>query len=510
MRVLAVSESPRKPKLRQEVWGSQGEWGRFVHRGSEHRRGGATPKNTSDILWNFSDQFLAIQVARQVSFLLVAHALDLRFHPPSLPAGAAHRPPGALHDEFTGAPFVRACLALEGTEFAQIDVPTLSYMDVTLKGRVADLAAREKARKSVDEIRGLRCREQDNFIQVTAKLNGQFEGKRLLVSGWLHDEATLRDAAQWLAAARPGIEVVTDDVQVSPHVTFEEAPSPGGVPAAFRPVWSAIEVAASLHVLREGTKLTVSGHLPSATLTDAVVAALTMEGEAGFVEAAGLTSGVYVRSAKFAAESLLPAFLKACFSTPGAVEFEADASRVRVTADATPTMQREWQEMLEPLAREAELQTQFRIHPSVYHFPGRTRESKGAGEMLAALQEVLRASTISFGPGYATPGVTEQPKIASVASAIIAAGPEVRVVAGGHMDLTGSPKDNATMARRRSEGVVADLVSKGVSPHVLEARPSSRSLQARRTTAGKSNSSSSKQPEVLRPCRRVLHHSLKS
>src|SRR5690242_17947117 len=66
--------------------------------------------------------------------------------------------------------------ALEGPEFVQVDA-SLNYMDVTLKGRVADLATRERARKLVDDISGLRCREQDNLLHVTSRLDSKLEGK---------------------------------------------------------------------------------------------------------------------------------------------------------------------------------------------------------------------------------------------------------------------------------------------------------------------------------------------
>src|SRR5690242_7157299 len=69
--------------------------------------------------------------------------------------------------------------ALKAPEFAQVEV-SLNYLDVTLKGHVADLDTRERARKLVDDIWGLRCREQDNLLHVTSRLNSKLEGKRLV------------------------------------------------------------------------------------------------------------------------------------------------------------------------------------------------------------------------------------------------------------------------------------------------------------------------------------------
>jgi outer membrane protein OmpA-like peptidoglycan-associated protein len=56
-----------------------------------------------------------------------------------------------------------------------------------------------------------------------------------------------------------------------------------------------------------------------------------------------------------------------------------------------------------------------------------------------------------------------------VAGAIIAAGPDVRIIVGGYGDPEGNPKDNSAVARRRAESVVASLVGKGVAPRLLEA-----------------------------------------
>jgi outer membrane protein OmpA-like peptidoglycan-associated protein len=132
-------------------------------------------------------------------------------------------------------------------------------------------------------------------------------------------------------------------------------------------------------------------------------------------------------------------------------------------------MKDEWREMLEPISKGAELEADLRLFPSVFHFPGRTRESPIAPDALGPLQDVLQASVINFALGYATSGPAEQPKIVAAASAIIAAGPDVRIVVGGHMDTTGDLKDNTIMARRRAEGVIAELVDKRVPSRVLEA-----------------------------------------
>lgn len=358
--------------------------------------------------------------------------------------------------------------ALQAPEFAKVK-PLLNYLDVTLYGKVADLASRERARQLVDDVPGLRCREQDNMVQVTARLDGMLSDKKLALTGWLHDDAALRDACRWLVAARPGIEIVTSGVQVSPHVTIEDALVAGKVPAPFHGAWTAIEVPASLKIVRKEGRVVVTGTLPASLPKAAIVDAVAPGAGSGGVDATGLESGAFVRDAKFANAECLPAFLKGFFSSPGESSFEADASKVRVSANTTPTVEEEWLALLEPIAAGEELDARFRLFPSPLHFPERQRESQIEPESLAALQEVLRAAIINFSPGYVTADATEQTKITAAGAAIAGAGPEVRVIVGGHMDLSGNPKDNAIMARRRAEGVVAELVSRGVPSKVLEA-----------------------------------------
>lgn len=366
-----------------------------------------------------------------------------------------------------GPLFVRAGMALDAPEFAQVDT-TLNYMDVTLKGVVADLATREKARKLVDDLPGLRCREQDNLIQVTARLNAKLSGNELSISGWLHDEAALRDVTQWLEQARPGIEIDTQAVKISPYVTIENIPRIDSIPAAYRSAWTAIEVPASLTVIREGKTIHMSGALPAEVSAQELTATLKEASLDSLVDAHELKSGVYVQPAKFANAAVLATFLKSFFSSPGAMRFTANASKVQISGQATPSQQGEWLTQIEPVAVGTALETELQLFPSIYHFPGRSMESRLAPDALRPLEDVLRATTVNFGQGYATPEAGEQPKLVAAAAAIIAAGPETRIIIGGHVDASGDPKDNQTMARRRAENVAADLVAKGVPPQSFE------------------------------------------
>ena len=366
-----------------------------------------------------------------------------------------------------GPLFVRAGMALEAPEFAQVET-TLNYLDVTLKGLVADPATRAKARQLVDDLPGLRCREQDNLIQVTARLNAKLDGNALAIGGWLHDEAALRDVTQWLEKARPGLEIHTQDVKISPYVTIENVPRADSIPAAFRPAWTAIEKPASLAVSRAGSTLLVSGELPLAAPKQEWLAVLEKAAPGTAIDSHELASGAYVQDARFANGPAMAAFLQSFFASPGAASFSASARKISLAGKATPSQQSEWLTLVEPVAVGADLDAQLELFPSPYHFPGRQMESKLPPDTLAILEDVLAASSVNFGPGYATPDAGEQAKLTAAATSITAAGPQARIIVGGHVDSTGNPKDNETMARRRAENVISELVGKGVSPEILE------------------------------------------
>ncbi|MFZ4765289.1 MAG: hypothetical protein ACOYMN_10085 [Roseimicrobium sp.] len=367
-----------------------------------------------------------------------------------------------------GPLFVQVSMALDTPEFAQVD-PSMTYADVQLEGLVAELPLRERARARVDSIRGVRCREGDNRIRVPAKLTASLTGSYLTVSGWLHDELTLRDVASWITAARPGLTIDTAEVELSPHVTVEQVPDRArDVPPFLRGIWAAIEVPTSLKITRNGANHTAVGSLQTAALKDAVTAALLGTDQAATLDAKRLRAGIYVKRAGFADAQVLPEFLRLFFRSQTFAEFEADAHQVRVTGTVTPAVQQEWMPLLQQLAQGAKLTTDLRVYASAYHFPNYAVQSKLAPDAIAVLRDVLSACTTQFEAGVATAPASDQPKLAAAAAAVVAAGPEAHVIVGAHMDAEGNRTTNETMARRRAEAVIADLTSKGVLPRCLE------------------------------------------
>src|SRR5580704_7075156 len=97
--------------------------------------------------------------------------------------------------------------ALDDPAFAKVDRDRISmnYLDVSLYGFVESPELREAARARVAAIPGVRCRDDDNHLQVPAHLGGKMKDGTLVLEGWLPNETTLNDATQWLAQSRPGL-----------------------------------------------------------------------------------------------------------------------------------------------------------------------------------------------------------------------------------------------------------------------------------------------------------------
>jgi outer membrane protein OmpA-like peptidoglycan-associated protein len=367
-----------------------------------------------------------------------------------------------------GPLLVQVSAQLDKPEFAQVEM-SMVYADVVLDGVVAELPLREQARVLVNGIRGVRCREEDNHIRVPARLTATLNDGSLALTGWVHDDAVLNDVVAWIDARRPGLEIDTAGVQESPYVVAEAPPQPGQeAPRYLRPVLSVIDVPAALKIVRTGDVLIASGSLPTKALKDAVVAAVLGTNPKTFLNSGGVLAGAYVRGAKFADSQVLPEFLRAFYQSPAPGEFEADEQRLRVTGCVTPAMQRDWMAKLEKLAPNGKLTTEWRVFPSIYHFPDHRPLSKLSADATTALRDVLAACMVQFEPGIAYANSSEHPKLAAAANAILAAGPQARIVVGSHVDVTGDPETNTTMARRRGEAVVTELAGRGVPAHIME------------------------------------------
>ncbi len=364
--------------------------------------------------------------------------------------------------------------ALDDSEFSGIEKQNirLDHLDVSLSGWVADPDVRRRAAESVSKVRGVRCREEDNRLQVPAHVAMDLKGEKAALSGWLHDSIILRDVVQWLQKNRPGLEVDATGMQLSKYVSRVDSPlSPDS--GALSPVLSeaanVIRVQASLRVLKFGENIQAVGALPSEELRAAVIQAVLGSKIETTLDARQIKFGSYVRPARFTDAKDLPAFLQSFFTSPAPQLFETTGDRIRVTGFATPKMDYEWRKLLTTLVEDDKLAARWRIFPSPFHFPSYRHQSKLALDVMENLQCSLNSSVIQFDSGVVGVGATEQPQIIAAAEAILAAGTEAHIIVGAYPDAVDDAKLNEEAAHKRIDSVITALVGKGVQTQQLEA-----------------------------------------
>lgn len=342
----------------------------------------------------------------------------------------------------------------------------INYLDITLRGWVPDPSVRDEARRRVAAVPGVRCREADNQLLVTPRINATLEGEKIRLSGWLRDESARRDLTRWLQEARPGLEVNTDEIHLSPHVARVEAPASGNagdqVPPIFAEPWNAIRARPALRISNENGTIRASGALPSAALRDALVEAVPG------IDVSQLRAGAFVRQARFTDETALPAFLRSLFRSRAVEFFEAGGESVRVRAVATPQLEAEWRRLISPLAEDGVGTLELWIVSSPLQVPGYQPVSLLQPDALNDLRAALATTTTHFDRGVHSVSPAEINLINTAAQAILAAGPGARIVAGAHVDATGDPKLNEDSARRRAASVIGELKSRGVPAAQLE------------------------------------------
>jgi len=342
----------------------------------------------------------------------------------------------------------------------------INYLDIALRGWVPEPSVRDEARRRVAAVPGVRCREADNQLLVTPRINATLEGEKITLSGWLRDESARRDLTRWLHEARPGLEVNTDEIHLSPHVARVQAPVAGNAGDNVLPIfaepWNAIRARPVLRIVNENGTVRASGTLPSAALRDALVEAVPG------IDVSQLRAGAFVRQARFTHETALPTFLGSLFRSPAVDSFEAGGESVRVRAVATPELEQEWRRLISPLAEDGVGTLELWLVSSMLQVPGYKPVSLLAPDALNELRASLATALTHFDSGVHSVSQLEINLMNTAAQAILAAGPGARIVAGAHLDAVGDPRLNEDSARRRAISVIGELKSRGVPAAQLE------------------------------------------
>lgn len=161
-------------------------------------------------------------------------------------------------------------------------------------------------------------------------------------------------------------------------------------------------------------------------------------------------------------------FLAEYFEEPGDRSVELRPQGLRLAGDATSSMRLDWLAGASGVVDKERVSEEFTLHPSRYHLPGYAPASLPAGEDLDRLRAALAQGTIQFRRGSKAVPEAEREKIAAVAAAIGAAGPDGRYLVGGHPQQEGNATGNAQLARARADGIAGLLEEAGVDPDQLE------------------------------------------
>ncbi|RBP45394.1 hypothetical protein DES53_103393 [Roseimicrobium gellanilyticum] len=341
----------------------------------------------------------------------------------------------------------------------------LNYVDVSLRGTVDQPSQREEARAAVDAVPGLRCREEDNHLQIRPGITGTLAGSRLTLTGWLHRTAELAEISSWIQELRPGLEVEDSGVQVLPHVIPQSISSAQELPALLTQLQGVLRAKASLKVTRGNDTFRISGDLPTMKLRQAIVLAVPLGGGTTPLDFSELRAGPYVTAAAFADEEALPPLLSVFLTSPGAQSIEARGQELLIRGYATPSMRDRWMTSLNRFPERITIIAGFQVFPSLYHFPSYKPQSRLAADKVKGVQKSLSKAVIQFENGAVTAAPTQAAMLDDAAATIRDAGAEVRVIAGA------APLANETAdaARSRAESIVSELVSRGVPAACLEA-----------------------------------------
>ena len=345
-------------------------------------------------------------------------------------------------------------------------VVNLEFLDISVSGEAESPEAVAQALQAIRALGPLRLRDGGARLQVTARIKGVLEGDRLRISGWLPDDAGKQTVEKVVGDLRPDLKLDTSALMTASEVRWPEGLKPPltADSAILKPLLEKLRVPAELHMRAEGDTISISGLLPSSALKEELVSALTEVAGSRVVDPSGLQASTHVMEAPFAKVEALAALARSFFKEPPPRTFDIDQSGTpRLKGTATRQLEGEWLALLRPLTGAAKVDAQLTLLPSMLHAPGYVRQSALPAETLTKVDEALRlANPITFEAGTARLMPEEQAKLASLAPALLSAGPALSLVIGAHSDPTGQPAAEKAVGKARAEAVLSFLIEQGV------------------------------------------------
>lgn len=348
-----------------------------------------------------------------------------------------------------------------GVQSAKVD---LAFLDIDIAGEAPSPQAHRQVVESIRRIGPLRLKPGADRLHVNASVKSSLHDKRLHVSGWLPEEKDVQRLQAILAELRPDLRIDATDLQHAPEVRW---------PADFKlpldaanpflgPILDHLRIPAELNVeFKDGT-LRLTGMLPSGGLKEEIIAALSGDSGASEIDPSALVASPHVKAAPFAKKKVLAAFLASFFAAPPPRSFEIkEQGRPRLTGIATRKLESEWLTLLRPVTGAAQVDSKLVLLPSLYHDPAYQPRSPLPPELIKQLRDVLQEVVIAFETGTTIPPL-DQTRLAALASSLLAAGPALGLIIGGHPDPLGDAAKENAMAKSRAESVLSFLIEQGV------------------------------------------------
>ncbi|MEQ1750447.1 MAG: OmpA family protein [Prosthecobacter sp.] len=350
-------------------------------------------------------------------------------------------------------------LKTHGVRGGTVDV---RYLDLSVTGDAPDVASLKRATSELAALGPLRL--VSNQLSILARVRARLADDTLTLDGWLPDQDTTDSLRGLLLKVRPDLKVVADDLKTSPLVRWPEGEK---LPLSedsvmLKPIISALHVPAALEIVRRDGKLIATGMLPTQELKEAVQAALSQPMHGLGVDVSKLRVSAHVLPAPFVAGEVIVPFLTIFYTTPSPGEFSIrPGENPHLKADTTRTLESAWLDKLRAVTKGTRVEMELTLHPSIYHFPGRRIETALPEDVLQSVRDLISGEYIGFGLGSTSLSSEERTHLTGLIPALLAAGPALRLVVGGHPESGGDMRAEAQLAQRRAEQVVSFLIEQG-------------------------------------------------
>jgi outer membrane protein OmpA-like peptidoglycan-associated protein len=376
-------------------------------------------------------------------------------------AAVAH----AYYIAFHRLPLLRQeVLDILGRAEVQSPKVDLAFLDIDIAGEAPSPQAHQQVVESIRRIGPLRLKLGADRLHVNASVKAHLHEKRLRLTGWLPEGKDVQKLQTILSELRPDLTIDITDLQHAPEVRWpaDFKPPLDAANPFLGPILDHLRIPAELKVEFVDGTLRLTGMLPAGGIKEEIIAALSGDSDASEIDPSALRASPHVKAAPFAKKKALAAFLASFFAAPPPRSFEIkDQGRPRLTGIATRKLESEWLTLLHPVTGAAQVDSQLVLLPSLYHQPGYQPKSPLAPAIIEQLRDVLQGMTISFESGTSIPPL-DQTKLAALAPSLLAAGPALGLIIGGHPDPLGDTAGEHAMAKDRAEAVLSFLIEQGV------------------------------------------------